>query len=76
MILVRSAAGEDFLNRATAAGVLELRPAEEEPGALGVMDRLARKQRERIDPFDPHANARWVSEQALAAARAETTSAP
>lgn len=71
MILVRSEKGQDFMERATAAGVLELRRAEEEPEALGVMDRLARKQRERIDPFDPHAHARWVEEQALAAARAE-----
>lgn len=74
MILVRTAAGEDYLNRAVEAGVLELRPAEEEPGALGVMDRLARKQRERIKPFDPHANARWPSEQALAAARSDASS--
>lgn len=71
MILVRSEKGEDFLKRATAAGVLELRPAEEEPKALEVMDRLARKQRERIGPFDPHASARWPTEQALAAARAD-----
>ncbi|MGH2735151.1 MAG: Coenzyme F420 hydrogenase/dehydrogenase, beta subunit C-terminal domain, partial [Actinomycetota bacterium] len=71
MILVRSQTGEDFLRRAMAAGVLELRAADEEQGALQVMDRLARKQRERIKPHDPHANARWVSEQALLAARAE-----
>ncbi|MGH2729683.1 MAG: Coenzyme F420 hydrogenase/dehydrogenase, beta subunit C-terminal domain [Actinomycetota bacterium] len=71
MILVRSAMGEDFLERAVAAGVLELRPAEEEPQALEVMDRLARKQRERIDPSDPHAETRWPTQEALAAARAE-----
>lgn len=71
MILVRSERGEDFLNRAVAAGVVELRDAEEEPGALKVMDRLARKQRERVGPFDPHANHRWPTEQALAAARAD-----
>ena len=71
MVLVRSERGEDFLNRAVAAGVVELRPAEEEPAALAVMDRLARKQRERVDPFDPHASARWPTQQALAAARAE-----
>jgi hypothetical protein len=35
------------------------------------MDRLARKQRERIDPFDPHAHARWVDDQALLAAQRE-----
>lgn len=69
MVLVRSEKGEDFLQRAVAAGVIELREAEEEPGALEVMDRLARKQRERIDPFDPHAHARWVDEQTLLAAR-------
>ncbi|MEA2477229.1 MAG: coenzyme hydrogenase subunit beta [Actinomycetota bacterium] len=73
MILVRTERGADSLDRAVAAGVLELRAAEEEPGALAVMDRLARKQRERIDPFDPHANARWPTEQALAAARADVT---
>lgn len=71
MILVRSERGDEFLNRAVAAGVLELRPADDEPGALAVMDRLARKQRERVGAFDPHASARWPTEQALAAARAE-----
>lgn len=70
MILVRSEKGEDFMQRAAAAGVLELRDADEEPGALQVMDRLARKQRERIDPLDPHAHTRWVDDQALLAARA------
>ena len=74
MILVRSATGEDFLDRAAAAGVIELRAADEEPNALAIMDRLARKQRERIDPFDPHAHARWVDDQALRAARNEAVS--
>ncbi len=71
MILVRSERGDDYLKRAVEAGVLELREAEEEPKALEVMDRLARKQRERIDPFDPHAHTRWPTEQALSAARAD-----
>ena len=71
MILVRSEKGEDFLKRAIEAKVLELRDPEEEPDALRVMDRLARKQRERIDPFDPHSHTRWVDEQALLAARQE-----
>ena len=71
MILVRSEKGEEFLGRALEAGVLELRDPEEEQGALKVMDRLARKQRERIDPFDPHAHTRWVGEQALLAAKQE-----
>ena len=71
MILVRSEIGEEYLYSAVEAGVLELRPAEEMPHALEVMDRLSRKQRERIKPDDPHASTRWPTEQALAAARAE-----
>ena len=69
MILVRSETGEDLLKRADAAGVVELREADQEPKALEVMDRLARKQRERIDPFDPHAHSRWIDSQALLTAR-------
>ena len=76
MILVRSEAGEEYLYAAVEAGVLELRPAEEMPKALEVMDRLARKQRERIRPDDPHANARWVSEQARLAAVEELAEQP
>ena len=71
MILVRSDAGEDLMKRAVAAGVLELRDAEEEPDALEVMERLATKQRQRIDPFDPHANTRWPDAEALRFAQAE-----
>jgi coenzyme F420 hydrogenase subunit beta len=71
MVLVRSERGKDYLERAVAAGVLELREAGEEPKALEVMDRLARKQRERVGPFDPHAMTRYPTEQALMAARAE-----
>ena len=71
MILVRSARGEEYLERAVDVGALELRPAEEMPEALAVMDRLAVKQRERIGPFDPHAGTRWPTRQALEAARAE-----
>jgi coenzyme F420 hydrogenase subunit beta len=71
MILVRSEAGRAYLDEAVDAGVLELREAEQEPKALEVMDRLARKQRARVSPFDPHARAAYATEQALAAARAE-----
>lgn len=70
MILVRSERGEDYLRRAVDAGVLELRDAEEEPGALAVMDRLARKQRARVGPDDPHASHAFATRQALDAARA------
>jgi hypothetical protein len=59
------------MDRAVAAGVLELREAEEEPKALEVMDRLARKQRARVSPFDPHARAAYATDQALDAAREE-----
>ena len=69
MILVRSERGEDYLNRAVEAGVLETRPAEDEPAALEVMDRLARKQRERVGPLDPHASASFPTEELLNEAR-------
>lgn len=75
MILVRSERGRDYMERAVAAGVLELRPAEEEPKALEVMYRLATKQRERIKPWDPHWQTRWPTEQAVAAARADALAA-
>ncbi|MEA2510458.1 MAG: coenzyme hydrogenase subunit beta [Actinomycetota bacterium] len=73
MILVRSERGERYLEAAIAAGMLETRAAEEEPGALQVMDRLARKQRERVKPTDPHAATRWPTEELLAAARADAS---
>jgi coenzyme F420 hydrogenase subunit beta len=75
MVLVRSERGEDYLNRAVEAGVLELRDASEEPGALEVMDRLARKQRARVSPDDPHAAAAYPTKQALERARAEAAAA-
>jgi coenzyme F420 hydrogenase subunit beta len=71
MILVRSEYGEDYLKRAVEAGVLELRDAQEEQGALDVMYRLSTKQRQRVKPDDPHAQAAYASQQALDAARAE-----
>jgi coenzyme F420 hydrogenase subunit beta len=71
MILVRSERGAEWLEKAIAAGVLELRPADEEPKALEVMDRLARKQRERVGPFDPHAEAAFPTKQLLEQARAD-----
>ena len=74
MILVRSENGQDYLERAVSAGVLELRPADEEPQALEVLDRLARKQRARVGPSDPHATAAYATQQALAEARAEAAS--
>lgn len=75
MVLVRTERGEDFFTRALQDGVLEVRDPEEEPGALKVMDRLAIKQRERIDPFDPHASTRWPEAEALRFAQAEAAEA-
>jgi coenzyme F420 hydrogenase subunit beta len=71
MILVRSERGEDVLQRAVAAGVMEVRDADEEPKALEVMMRLATKQRQRIKPDDPHWQTRWPTRQALESYRAE-----
>jgi coenzyme F420 hydrogenase subunit beta len=70
MVLVRSERGEEYFNTVVEAGLLELRPAEEEPAALEVLDRLARKQRERVGPNDPHAAAAYPTQQLLEAARA------
>lgn len=75
MILVRSERGQDFLERAVAEGIVELRPAEEEPQALDVMMRLATKQRQRIHTTDPHWQTRWPTRAALDAARAEESAA-
>jgi coenzyme F420 hydrogenase subunit beta len=71
MILVRSERGQDYLERAVDAGVIELREAEEEPKALEVMMRLATKQRQRIKVDDPHWQTRWPTVQALEAAQAD-----
>ncbi|MBA2724765.1 MAG: Coenzyme F420 hydrogenase/dehydrogenase, beta subunit C-terminal domain [Actinobacteria bacterium] len=65
MILVRSERGKDFLERAVADGVLELRAADEEQNALEIMVRLATKQRERIKPGDPHWATRWPTRQLM-----------
>jgi coenzyme F420 hydrogenase subunit beta len=75
MILVRSERGKDFLERAVADGVIELRDADEEQNALEVMVRLATKQRERVKPYDPHWETRWPNLQLMEeAAREEAQS--
>ncbi len=71
MILVRSERGEDYLNRAVEAGILELRPADEEPKALEVMMRLATKQRQRVKPDDPHWQTRFPTTQIMEQFKAE-----
>lgn len=73
MVLVRSENGRDFLERAVAAGQLELRDAEEEPRANDLLTRLAKKQRARVKPDDPHAAAAYATTEALEAARLAAT---
>ena len=68
MVLVRSQRGDDFLRDAVTHGALELRAADEEPHALKLLERLARKQRARVSADDPHAPAGFATEQALRAA--------
>lgn len=75
MILVRSEKGQDFLERAVAANIVELREADEEPKALEVMMRLATKQRTRVKVDDPHWQTRWPTRQAMEEARAEEAAA-
>lgn len=71
MCVVRTEYGQDLWGRAVAAGVLETRMATEEPEALRVLDVLAKKQRRRVDPFDPHALGRWGSREVLERVRRE-----
>lgn len=68
MIMVRTDKGKDFLERGVAAGIVELRDADEEPNALKILERLASKQRLRVKPWDPHAAAAYPTQQALDAA--------
>lgn len=69
MVLVRSEAGQGYLERAVAAGQLELRDAGEEPRANDLLTRLAKKQRGRVRPDDPHAGAAYATTEAMDAAR-------
>jgi coenzyme F420 hydrogenase subunit beta len=47
MVVVRTERGEGFWNDIVAAGGVDTRPAEEEPGAYKLMERLAKRQRRR-----------------------------
>jgi coenzyme F420 hydrogenase subunit beta len=71
MSLIRTEYGEDVWNRALAAGVIEARPAEEDPDGLRALERLAKKQRFRVGPFESHAAARWPVREVLARVRRE-----
>lgn len=71
MCVIRSEYGADVWTRAGEAGIVETRAAEEEPGALKVLDRLAKKQRKRVGPFDPNATGRWPVKEVLERVRRE-----
>jgi coenzyme F420 hydrogenase subunit beta len=47
LAVVRTQRGEDWLGEATAAGVIAVRPAEEDPAALALMAKLAARSRGR-----------------------------
>jgi coenzyme F420 hydrogenase subunit beta len=47
LTVVRTQRGEDWLGEATAAGVIAVRPAEEDPAALALMAKLAARSRGR-----------------------------
>jgi coenzyme F420 hydrogenase subunit beta len=71
MCLIRTEYGQDVWDRAVEAGVIEVRPAEEDPAGLKVLDRLAKKQRFRVGPFEPHASGRWPVKEVLERVRRE-----
>ena len=71
MCLIRTEYGEDVWNRAVAAGIIEARPAEEDPGGLKVLERLSKKQRFRVGPFEPQAAGRWPVREVLERVRRE-----
>jgi len=54
LTIVRTQRGEDWLNGAIQAGVVEARPGEEDPNALALMVKLAVRSRERW-PIGPGA---------------------
>jgi len=47
LALVRTQRGEDWLRGAEAAGVIAVRPGEDDPAALALMDKLSTRSRER-----------------------------
>jgi coenzyme F420 hydrogenase subunit beta len=71
MCLIRTDYGQDVWDRAVEAGVIEVRPAEEDPAGLKVLNRLAKKQRFRVGPFHPNAAGRWPVKEVLDRVRKE-----
>jgi coenzyme F420 hydrogenase subunit beta len=47
LAVVRTQRGEDWMREAEAAGVITVRPGEEDPAALALMAKLAVRSRER-----------------------------
>ena len=75
MCLIRTDYGEDVWQRAVEAGVIETKEASSEPHALSVLNGLARKQRRRVGPLEPHAAGRWSSREVLQRLRSEALEA-
>lgn len=71
MCVIRTEYGQQIWQRAVADGVIETREATEEPQALKVLDALAKKQRRRVGPFEPHAKGRWPVQEVLDRVRRE-----
>lgn len=71
MCLIRTEYGADLWSRALSAGILDTRAAEEEPGAIRVLNGLSKKQRRRVGPFEPQAAGRWPVEEVLERVRNE-----
>jgi len=47
LVVVRTERGAEVLDAMVADGALEIRPAEEDPGAVALMDKLSRVSRRR-----------------------------
>ncbi|HVE76531.1 MAG TPA: Coenzyme F420 hydrogenase/dehydrogenase, beta subunit C-terminal domain, partial [Actinomycetota bacterium] len=71
MCIIRTEEGERVWQEALNDGVIETRPAEDEPKALKVLDALSKKQRRRVGPMESHAAGRWSSKETLKRVRQE-----
>jgi coenzyme F420 hydrogenase subunit beta len=69
--IIRSEYGLDVWNRAVEAGIIETKPAEEDPEGIRVLEVLSKKQRRRTGPLESHAAARWPVKRVLDKAKKE-----
>jgi coenzyme F420 hydrogenase subunit beta len=61
LAIVRTAKGDDLLRAMEDGGFVEVRPAEDDPGALTLLSRLSRASRRRWPEFAPREPARLVA---------------